>query len=113
MHIHELDEGDECSLAIRVWVQAPIDQSTRTASLLITDENDGITLTYDYAMRDLTIRGGETMDGFIDLASIEDKTVLSSRGIEIYTVASFDITITGTENPVLSEMILMLVENIE
>lgn len=113
-----MDEGDPCSTTIRVWVQTPIDESTESAHVLITGENitgedDSITLTYEYAARDLIIGEGETMSATINATSKEDKTVLNNRGIEIYTVASYEISITGTASPVLSEMSLMLVENIE
>lgn len=108
-----MDEGDPCSTTIRVWVQTPIDESTESAHVLITGENDSITLTYEYAARDLIIGEGETMSAVINTRTIEDKTVLNNRGIEIDTVASYEISITGTASPVLSEMSLMLVENIE
>lgn len=107
-----MDEGDPCSTTIRVWVQTPIDESTESAHVLITGGNDSITLTYEYAARDLIIGEGETMSAVINTRTIEDKTVLNNRGREIHTVASYEISITGTASPVLSEMSLMLVENI-
>ena len=107
-----MDEGDPCSTTIRVWVQKPVDELTENSHVLITDENDSITLTYEYAARDLIIGEGTTMSATINTRTIEDKTVLNNRGREIYTVASYEISITGTASPVLSEMSLMLVENI-
>lgn len=108
-----MGEGDPCSTTIRVWVKIPIEESTKSAYVLITGEDDSITLTYEYAARDLIIGEGETMSATINATSKEEKTVLNNRGIKIYTVASYEISITGTASPVLSKMSLMLVENIE
>ncbi len=115
-----MDEGDDCPLNARVWVQAPIDEHTEYASVLITSDlnDEGITVKWDYDTDNISVESTDNnenthMQIAVSNKVVGDQTVLNRRGYEIDTVGHFDITVTGATDPVLSEIILLLVEDNE
>lgn len=101
--------------ATTVWVQKAIDQYTTGASILITSSalGEGITITWDYSTDEVTSDSQTLSRMAIAITNkvVEDEVILNARGFEIDTIGHFDIRITGANDPVLSEQILMLVDN--
>ena len=115
-----MDEGDDCPLNARVWVQAPIDEHTEYASVLITSDlnDEGIVVKWDYDTNNISVKSIDDnenthMQIAVSNKVVADQTVLNRRGFEIDTIGHFDIAITGATDPFLSEIILVLVEDNE